>query len=142
MKILILMVFCLLTATTCKEKSTKSNQNVNTTRYNHWLNIDSKGKHYNGLAEIPEHLRTPEQKLYVKSASDVLLNGVVVENNHLVLKFSKEECLARGMTERDYNELQANFKDNNHVYDSLGNQNVAELLADLQKDIRANQSGK
>lgn len=136
MKLLVLLAFCLLTAAACKEKSTTSTETVKINRYNDYLNIDANGKRYKGLADIPEHLRTPEQKLYVKSTSDVLLNGVGVENNHLVLKFSKEECLARGMTERNYQELQTNFKDNNRVYDSLGNQNVAKLLADLQKDIR------
>lgn len=136
------MAFCLLTAASCKNKGATGAQNVKIGRYNDYLNIDLKGKRYKGLADIPEHLRTQEQKLFVKSTSDVLLNGVTVENNHLVLKFSKEECLAKGMTEKDYNELLTNFKDNNRVYDSLGNQDVPKLLAEYQQAIRERPSGK
>lgn len=141
MKILILLTFCLLTAATCQEKGAKSAQVVNHNKTKQ-VYIDSKGKHYKFLAEIPEHLRTPEQKLFVKSLNDVLINGVVAENNHMVLKMSKEECIARGMTEKTYNELQTNLRDNNHFFDSTGNKKVAEMVDDMHRFLKGDTTAK
>lgn len=136
------MAFCLLTSATCKEKSTNSTQNVKTTKSKHLVFIDSHGKHYNAIADIPENRRTPEQKLYVKSLYDVLLNGVVAENNHMVLKMSKEDCLTKGMTEKTYNELKTNIKDNNHFYDSTGNKQVAEIVDDLHRFLKGDKNAR
>jgi len=61
-----------------------------------------KGNKYKHLANVPDSLRTPEQKKLINAINDALLNGVVVEDNKEVLKFSKEECLARGLTVHYY----------------------------------------
>ncbi|MGY0034571.1 hypothetical protein [Pedobacter sp. NJ-S-72] len=135
MKILLLMVFCILTVTSCKEKTTNSAQVVNSKKSKQ-VYVDTNGKSYHSLALIPERLRTPEQKLMIRSTNDVLLHGVVAENNHMVLKMSKEECVAKGMTEKDYNNLQTSIRDNNHFYDSTGNKKVAEIVDDLHRALR------
>jgi len=142
MKLLILMVLCLLTAATCKEKSNTSAQNVKHPKSKQKVFIDSKGNHYNAFGDIPPHLRTPEQMLYVKSLNDVLLNGVVAENNHMILKLSKAECLAKGMTEETYNELKTNLKDNNHFFDSLGNKKIAEMVEDMHRSLKGDTLAK
>lgn len=135
MKYLILVAFFILTAATCKEKSTKSAQVV-TNKESKQVYIDSKGKKYKFLPQIPENLRTPEQKQFIKSMNDVLLNGVVAENNHMVLKMSKAECIAKGMTEKEYYNLQTSIRDNNHFYDSTGIKKVAEIVEDLHRSLR------
>jgi len=136
------MTFCLLMASACHEKSKKVDNTASGTKSKHIIYTDVKGTHYKSFGDIPDSLRTPEQKLYAKSTIDVLLNGVVVENNHIILKFSKEECLAKGMTEKVYDELQANLSDSNHLFDSIGNKRVDTIIDNMHKDISASQSGK
>lgn len=140
-KILILIAFCLLTAASCKEKGRTTTRNIKSVKAKQ-VYIDLRGKHYKFLADIPDSLRTPEQKLFVKSLTDVLINGVVAENNHMVLKMSKEECLAKGMTEKTYNDLQTSIQDNNRFYDSTGNKKVAELVDDMHRFLKGDPSAK
>ena len=135
MKFLILVAFCILAAASCNEKSTKSTQVV-TNKESKQVYIDSKGKKYRSLAQNPENLRTPEQKQFAKSLHDVLLNGVVAENNHMVLKLSKADCIAKGMTEKDYYNLRTSIKNNNHFYDSTGIKKVAEIVEDMHRSLR------
>lgn len=135
MKFLILIAFCLLTVTSCKEKG-KTSTEVLKSKKSKPVYTDLRGKRYDALAKIPDSLRTPEQKLMIKSLDDVLLNGVVAENNHMVLKLSKQECLAKGMTEKNYNDLQASIRDNNHFFDSTGNKQVTALVNDLHHFLR------
>lgn len=141
MKILIFMAFCLLNVAMCKEKGTTTTQNVKSTKTKQ-VYTDARGKHYKFLAEIPDSLRTAEQKRFAKSLNDVLLNGVVAENNHMVLKMSKEECLARGMTEKSYNDLQTSIQDNNRFFDSTGNKKVAQLVDDLHRFLKGDPKAK
>jgi hypothetical protein len=141
MKLLLLLVFCILTAGTCKEKTANSAKVVSSKRSKQVF-IDSRGKQYKFFAEIPENRRTPEQKLFAKSLNDVLLNGVVAENNHMVLKMTKEECLAKGMTEKTYDELQTNIKENNHFFDSTGNKKVADMVEDLHRFMKGDRQAK
>jgi hypothetical protein len=135
MKIMILLAFCLLTAVSCKQKGATNTQNV-PKKHTKPVYLDIHGKRYHSLAFIPKHLLTPEQKLMIKSVNYVLLHGVVAENNHMVLKMSKEECMAKGMTEKDYNNLQTSIRDNNHFYDTKGIKKVAEIVDDLHRSLR------
>ena len=141
MKFLLLITLCILTAVSCKEKTTNSTQVVNSKKSKQVF-IDSKGKQYKFFGEIPENRRTPEQKLFAKSLKDVLLHGVIAENNHMVLKMTKEECMAKGMTEKTYNELQTNIKENNHFFDSTGNKKVAEMIDDLHRFMEGDPQAK
>lgn len=141
MKFLLLITLCILTVISCKEKTTNSAQVVNSKKSKQVF-IDSKGKQYKFFGEIPENRRTPEQKLFAKSLKDVLLHGVVAENNHMVLKMTKEECMAKGMTEKTYNELQTNIKENNHFFDSTGNKKVAEMVDDLHRFMEGDPQAK
>ena len=136
MKFLLLsLTICLLTAVSCKQKDTTNTQNVQR-KHIKPVYFDIEGKPYYSLGLIPEKLRTPEQKLMIKSTQYVLLHGVVAENNHMVLKMSKEECMAKGMTEKDYNNLQTSIKDNNRFYDSKGIKKVAEIVDDMHRSLR------
>lgn len=141
MKLLISTAFCLLTAFACHERAVKLTDTSSDTR-KHIVYTDAKGTHYRSFGDIPDNLRTPEQKLYAKNVTDILLNGVVIENNHMILKYTKEECLAKGMTEKQYNDIQVNFRVNNHYYDSAKVKNVAEMFVDMQKDLKAHQADK
>lgn len=89
MKILIFMALCLLNVAMCKEKGTTTTQHVKSIKTKQ-VYTDARGKHYKFLGQIPDSLRTAEQKRFAKSLNDVLLNGVVAENNHMALKMSKE----------------------------------------------------
>ncbi len=135
MKIMILMAICLLTVVSYKEKDITNTQNISKKKIKQ-VYVDTKGKRYHSLTLIPEQLRTPEQKLLIKSTNYVLLHGVVAENNHMVLKISKEKCLAKGMTEKDYNNLQTSIRYNNHFYDSTGIKIVAEIVEDMHRSLR------
>lgn len=135
MKLLMFTAFCLLTAATCKNTGEKVAKTSQPNQSKHIEYIDVKGNQYKSFGDIPDSLRTPDQKIYAKSLNDVLLNGVKVENNHMVLKLSKEECLAKGMTEQTYNDLQKNLRDNNHYFDSLGVKNVAAMIDNMHKDL-------
>ena len=140
MKFFILIAFCIFTAATCKEKSKTTAQNEKAIKPLQVF-IDTKGNHWNAFEKIPPRLRTPEQKLYTESLTDVLLNGIVAENNQMVLKFGKEECLAKGMTEETFNELRSNLKAKNHYFDSLGVSNeVPKMIDDMRRDLKAYQA--
>lgn len=136
MKLLMLATFCLLTVASCNERGTREANTAPSTRPKHITYTDSKGKSYKSIGEIPDSLRTPEQRLYVKTTIDVLLNGIAIEDNHMILKYSKEKCLAKGMTSKQYNDLQENLRVNNHYYDSAKVKNVAEMFVDMQKDLK------
>ncbi len=136
MKAIILMAFCLVTTLSCREKGTGVFSTAPSHKSKRIIYTDTKGTHYKFFGDIPDSLRTPEQKLYAKSTADILLNGVAVENNHVILKFSKKECLAKGMTEKDYNELQTNLRDSNHLFDSTGNKRVDTIIGNMQKSLK------
>jgi hypothetical protein len=142
MKLLMLTAFCLFTASSCYEKGTKVTGTGSNRTSKHISYTDTKGKQYKFLAQIPDSLRTPKQKLFAKSLNDVILNGVVAENNHMVLKMSKAECLDKGMTESDYYKLQTSIQENNHFFDSTGNKKVATLVDDLHRFIKGDPSAK
>lgn len=91
--------------------------------------IDIRGNKYKHLGLVPDSLRTPEQKKLINAINDVFLNGMVVEDNKEVLKFSKEECLARGLTEHYYEEMKNNIRTNNSYFEANGNKDVAQMKA-------------
>lgn len=64
--------------------------------------LDSKGKAYKFLGEIPDTLRTEQQKATLKKLLQVHREHFKVENNKFVLKLSKREFLAKGLSEYDY----------------------------------------
>lgn len=133
--LLLLLTVCLLTTVSCKQKGTTNTQNAPGKHIKQAF-VDMNGKRYRSLALIPEQLRTPEQKLMIKSVNYVLLHGVVAENNHMVLKMTKEECMAKGLTEKDYDNLQTSIRDNNHFYDSTRIKKVAEIVEDMHRALR------
>lgn len=130
MKFLILIAFCLLTAATCKNKNADNVKVKHDTTF-----VDVKGNRYKMVGEIPDSLRTAEQKKYFSVFRDVLLNDVVVENNQIILKLTKEECLAKGLTEQDYNTLQANLRDTKSYLDSHGVKNIDSAISDMQAQM-------
>jgi|GEM_PF-4255113 len=135
MKLVILFAFFLLTAATCKNKGTSANQHAKSKKDTTF--IDVKGNRYKMFGQIPDSLRTPEQEKFATSLRYVLVNGVVAENNHMVLKFTKEQCLAQGMKEKDYNDLQNNLRTNNHYFDSIGVKNIDSMINNMHIQLRA-----
>lgn len=104
-------------------------------RHKDTVYLDIKRTKYKHLGDVPDSLRTAEQQKLIKAINDVILNGVVVEDNIEVLKFSKEECLSRGLTLHYYEELQNNLRTNNSFNKAHGNKNVAEMKASLDSTI-------
>ena len=142
MKLLILTAFCLLTIASCKERSSSVARNTDYLKSKYPVYIDAKGNHYITFSEIPDSLLTPEGKVHSKVLKVVMENNVVVENNKLVMKLSKDEYLAKGMTENDYSDLQSNLNYYNHYYDSTRNDMVGAMIADMKRGYKPYQSGK
>jgi len=141
MKIWIVIAVCLLSAAACKQKTSNTDQDVKVQKSKQKVFIDKTGVRYNAFIDIPADHRTPEQKIFTESLTDILINGIAAESNHMVLKFSKQECLARGMKEEDYDELQRNLADNNRHFDSIGNKDVPKMIDDMHQDMKAYKAG-
>ncbi|MBB6271253.1 hypothetical protein HDF26_001680 [Pedobacter cryoconitis] len=126
MKYLILITCSLLTLNSCNNKAGKktTTNGVTYTNYNTKMKdttfVDVRGNKYPYFSRIPDSLCTSEQQALAKAIKDVLLNGVVVEGNKQVLKFSKEECLAKGLPAKYYEELKNNIRTNNSFFDAYG----------------------
>lgn len=98
--------------------------------------LDNKGNKHKHLGNIPNSLRTPQQQKLIDAFYDVFLNGIVVEDNKEVLKFSKEECLARGIPERYYEDLKNDIRTNNSYFEANGNKDVAQMKASADSVVR------
>ncbi|CAM4097488.1 hypothetical protein SAMN06265348_103480 [Pedobacter westerhofensis] len=141
MKIFLLYFLIIIGLCSCERRGKKitsggiTYMNYNT-REKDTAYLDIKGHKYKHLGAVPDSLRTTEQKKLINAINDVLLNGVVVEDNKEVLKFSKEECLARGLNAHYYDELQNNIRTNNSYFEANGNKNVAQMKASLDSVLR------
>jgi len=142
MRLLVLFAFCLLTAATCKENRNGGVQNKDYTKSKDIVYIDEKRNHYITFSEIPDSLLSPAGKIHRKALNAVMENGVVVENNKLVMKKAKDEYLAKGMTEQTYYELVNNLKAYNAYFDSTGNDMVAEMIKDMKRGYKPDKSKK
>lgn len=125
MKSLILIVLSILAVSSCKNDGKKiTTDGITYTNYNvrekDTAYLDIRGNKYKHFSNIPDSLRTPEQQKLANAIKDVLINGVVIENNHQVLKFTKEQCLARGLTLHYYEMLKNNIRTNNSFNDAHG----------------------
>lgn len=100
--------------------------------------LDREGNEYKHLAAIPDSLQTDEQKEMVEKILDVIRHDLVVQDNKMVLKLSKEEFLERGIPERYYYLYQDNLRDNNRWIDSMGLEDVAEMVEDMKKNLDSN----
>ncbi len=120
-----LILFLFVTCLSCKSKSNVSSEakTVSDTTY-----TDIKGNSYKFLVQIPDSLRTVEQKRILNLISDVTVNHIAVKNNHMVLDLSKADFLAKGIPERYYKILQQNIIENNAYIDAKGIRNVDELV--------------
>ncbi|MET3115613.1 hypothetical protein AAKU52_003364 [Pedobacter sp. CG_S7] len=127
-----LFLFIVITVLSCQENKTPSVNKKKNITY-----LDSKGKAYKYFAEIPDSLRTPEQQKFAKAYTDVLLNYVVVENNHMVLKISKEEFLSKGLSETDFQVFKENIRTNNAWIDSLGIKDVDKMLEKTRLELKS-----
>lgn len=113
----------LLTVNSCNNEGKKVTTNgVTYTNYNIKMKdttiLDIRGNKYAYFSRIPDSLRTPKQQAIAKALKDVLLNGVAIINNKQILKFSKEECLAKGLPVEYYEELKNNIRTNNSFFDA------------------------
>ncbi|WP_442591696.1 hypothetical protein ACSBL2_10765 [Pedobacter sp. AW31-3R] len=97
---------------------------------------DIKNNKYKFLGMIPDSLRTSEQQKVINAIKDILLNGVAVENNKQVLKFSKEECAARGLPANYYEELKNNIRTNNSYFEAYGIKDVAGMKAEQDSSLK------
>ena len=142
MRLLILFAFCLLTAATCKENGTNVAKNSDIYHTKDVLYIDVKGKHYKTFSEIPDSLRTPDEKVYAKALKAIMEHGAVVENNVLVLKSDKQVYLDKGMTADAYKQLRKNLNEYNRYLDSIGNDRVAAMIEDMKRGYKPEQSNE
>lgn len=96
---------------------------------------DIKGNKYKDFNQIPDSLRTAEQEAFVKSLADIMPNGLRVENNHVLLKLSKQDYLAQGLSEQYYEFLQSTLRSNNAYIDKEGINDVDKLVSNLKPSI-------
>jgi hypothetical protein len=99
--------------------------------------LDIKGEEYKHLVQISDSLRTPEQEKLFQLIGEVIVNYMAVENNHQVLKLSKEEFIAKGIPERYYILLEENIRDNNAFFDSEGIKDVDKMIEEMKDDFRS-----
>lgn len=140
LKLFFSIFISLLTLNSCKNGGEKiTTDGITYTNYNikekDTIYLDTKGNQYKHLGDVPDSLRTPKQQKLINAITDVSLNGVVVENNKMVLKFTKEQCLAKGLTEHYYEALQNNIRTNNSYFEAHGIKNVAEMKASTDSTL-------
>lgn len=140
LKLLFIISISLLTLNSCKNRDKKiTTDGITYTNYNikekDTIYLDTKGNKHKNLGNVPDSLRTPEQQKLINAINDVLLNGVVVENNKMVLKFTKEQCLTKGLTEHYYEALQNNIRTNNSYFEAYGIKDVAGMKASTDSVI-------
>jgi hypothetical protein len=133
MKFIIIITCSILVVSSCKNHGGKkiTTNGVTYTNYNTKMKdttfVDIDGNKYPYFSKIPDSLRTPQQKELAKALVDVLLNGVVVKDNKYGLIFSKEECLARGLPAKYYEELKNNIKTNNSYFEAYGVKEIDKI---------------
>lgn len=82
---------------------------------------------------IPDSLRTPEQKELILLLQNVLVEYMVIENNHFVFKMDKKEFINEGIPEPYYLIIMNDVKQNNVFIDSNNIKNVDSLLKESYK---------
>lgn len=87
---------------------------------------------------IPDSLRTPEQKQLILLLYSVLVDSMVIENNHFVFKLNKTEFLKKGIPEPYYSLIMNDIKQNNIFIDSNVVEDMDQLLQDAFKKFEIN----
>ncbi|TCC98959.1 hypothetical protein [Pedobacter psychroterrae] len=82
--------------------------------------LDSRGKEYKFLGQIPDSLRTEQQNVTIKKLLQVHREYFKVENNRFVLKLSKQEFFTKGLSDYDYNVTLQEIDGNNKYVDEYG----------------------
>ena len=126
---------CAVLLFSCGNATSGSNDQESAVKFPDTIYLDVQGNEYKHLASIPDSLQTDEQKELVEKILDVIRHDVVVEENKMLLKLSKEEFLKRGIPERYYYLYQDNLRDNNRWIDSMELDNVAEMVEDMRKNL-------
>ena len=142
MKLAFLIPICILILYSCKNKEGEkiTNNGITYTSYNTKMKdttyLDIKGNKYKFFGEIPDSLRSPEQKKLAKAIIDVLINGVVVEHNREVLKLTKQECLVRGLPVEYYEILKNNIRTNNSYNEAYGIKDADRMKKSLDSSLK------
>lgn len=86
--------------------------------------------------QIPDSLRTEEEKVIVRKLKDVLLHDIVVENNEMVLKLKKQEFIDRGIPEKYYDLIKRDLRENNKLFNASEEKlDVEQMVQDLKSQI-------
>lgn len=75
--------------------------------------LDSKGKAYRFLGQIPDSLRTAQQNAYIKKLLHIHRQYIKVENNQFYLDLTKEDAISKGLSSYGYHTLKQEIEGNN-----------------------------
>ncbi|RZL08988.1 MAG: hypothetical protein EOO89_22080 [Pedobacter sp.] len=67
--------------------------------------LDSNGKSYKFLGQIPDSLRTTQQNAHIKKLLQIRRQYTKVENNQFFLDLTEEEAISKGLSSYDYHIL-------------------------------------
>lgn len=101
--------------------------------YNDTLHIDTTYKYIN---LIPDSLRTPEQKEFIRNLANVLVRYIKIENNHMILTLSRSQLIKKGIPSPYYDMIQKNLRDNNSFIDKNDIKNFDSMWQDLLLRVR------
>lgn len=91
---------------------------------------------FNYVQQIPDSLRTPEQKELVKQLLKMSIEQVQVANNHMVFTMSKDQFLKTGVPAKYYRLFKKSMRDNNKFIKENNINNVDEKLQRYRHKIR------
>lgn len=96
--------------------------------------IDTAGNKYPHLVQIPDSLRTSEQKELITKLQGVLFQYIAVKNNRMIFELSKKDFVAKGIPGRYYDQIQKNLLDNNTFFETEGTEDVDKMIEKLKED--------
>ncbi|UAY55442.1 hypothetical protein [Arachidicoccus terrestris] len=119
----LVLLFCFLLG--CHAPSTRPNQNkTDQSIVKDTLHVDP---NYNYINLIPDSLRTPEQKQFLRRFLILAAKHIEIRNNHMVFTLSRDQLVEQGIPAPYYDMLQKNLRDNNAAFEKNNVKNVDSL---------------
>lgn len=132
MKYLISTIGVLILLLGCQDTSQKpENGTASTTEDSTYL---KPGFEY--VQQIPDSLRTPQQKELVRKLARISVEHVKVIDNRMVFDMSKEEFLRTGIPVEYYELFQRNMEDNNRYIKKHDIKNVDKMVEKFRRNTR------
>lgn len=91
---------------------------------------------YGYVQLIPDSLRTPQQKEFIRKLQQLIVEYTAVENGQMVFRLSKEQFVEQGFPEEYYILIQKDLKTNNEYFKQNNIQNVDSILNESYKKFK------